>query len=166
MDEDLKKSLIDVPTLIIPSYHTNRNEDDILKQRKDSIEVEQTPEEIEKLDSKHRSPTFSFYQSNILYILFFLGFASCIIFDVLVQFERKGWKIESIAPITKWAVAILLVNIGLWVDFMISRTKGKKILGSNIEESSWLNDLVSFSSNSLVCFVLLPFFLCRKIFTR
>ena len=173
LDEDLKKSLIDVPTLIIPSYHTIRNEDDTLKQKKDlnvlemdSFEVEPTPKEIDKLDSKHRSPTFSFYQSNTLYILFVLGFASCLIFDVLVQFERKGWKIESIAPVTKWAVAILLVNIGLWVDFMIGRTKRKKILGSNSEESSWLNDLVSFSSNSLVCLILLPFFLCRKIFTR
>ena len=134
----------------------------------DSLECqyEAIQKEVENLDSKQRSPAFSFYQSNILYILFFLGFASCIILDVLVQFERKGWRIESISPMTRWAVAILLVNIGLWVDFMIGRTKRKETFGSNDEESSWLIDLISFSSNSLVCIILLPFFLCRKLFTR
>ena len=134
----------------------------------DSLECqyEAIQKEVENLDSKQRSPAFSFYQSNILYILFFLGFASCIILDVLVQFERKGWRIESISPMTRWAVAILLVNIGLWVDFMIGRTKRKETFGSNDEESSWLIDLIRFSSNSLVCIILLPFFLCRKLFTR
>ena len=171
MDEDLKRSLIDVPTLIM--HKTIRNEDDTLEMRNEidvlevySLEVEQIPKEPENVDSKQRSLAFSFYQSNMLYILFFLGFASCIILDVLVQFEKGGWSMESIAPITRWAVAVLLVNIGLWVDFMIGRTKRRNAVGPNIEESSWLNDLISFSSNSLVCIGLLPFFLCRKVVTR
>ena len=114
---------------------------------------------------EQRSPKFSFHQSNMLYILFLLGFASCIILDVLVQFHRKKWSILYISPITRWAVALLLVNVGLWVDFMIG-TKKKQILESNNQESNWLHDLTKFSSNSLVCIVLLPFFLCRKMFSR
>ena len=96
-------------------------------------QYEAIQKEVENLDSKQRSLAFSFYQSNMLYILFFLGFASCIILDVLVQFEKGGWSMESIAPITRWAVAILLVNIGLWVDFMIGRTKRRNAVGANIE---------------------------------
>ena len=122
--------------------------------------------DVGNVGNVQRNPRFSFYQSNILYILFLLGFASCIILDVLVQFGRKGWRINSISEVTRWAVAILLVNIGLWIDFMIGTTRRNKILESNNQDSSWLNDLISFSSNSLVCISLLPFFLIGKIFRR
>ena len=187
LKENLKKSLIDIPTLIIhhsASESSNSSfsegivdgveqeneidvyEDDETLKKEDSSKGKTTSEEVGNVGNDQRSPTFSFYQSNILYILFLLGFASCIILDVLVQFGRKGWRIKSISSITRWAVAILLINVVLWVDFMIGTTKRKKVLEPNNQESSWLNDLISFSSNSLVCVFLLPFFLCRKIFVR
>ena len=210
LKDNLRKSLIDIPTLIIHHSASNEGkenssilfclnnidiqiveniavvemeceidvlEDDKTKKaenfvnlnissEKNSLEEKRSPREDEKVIVNQRSPTFSFYQSNILYTLFLLGYATCIILDVLVQLARKGWTTKSISKITQWAVAILLVNIGLWVDFIIGIAKKKNTLETNNQGSSWLNELISFSSNSLVCIVLLPFFLCRRIFTR
>ena len=144
-------------------------EDDIKSTDSSNLNIGKEEASISKnvggVGIEQRSPKFSFHQSNMLYILFLLGFASCIILDVLVQFHRKQWSILYINPITRWAVTLLLVNVGLWVDFMIG-TKKKQILESNNQESNWLHDLTKFSSNSLVCIVLLPFFLCRKMFSR
>ena len=72
-------------------------EDDISSTDSSNLNIGKEEASISKdvggVGIEQRSPKFSFHQSNMLYILFLLGFASCIILDVLVQFhfiEKDG----------------------------------------------------------------------------
>lgn len=62
---------------------------------------DETPEDVEKTENicePLRQMNFSVRQSNILYMLFIMGFLLCIGADVLHQFTRIDTKFSYFAP--------------------------------------------------------------------
>ena len=70
---------------------------------------------------------------------------------------RKGWRLDSISKVTCWAITVLVINIGLWVDFItgVGRVRAR-------DRTGWFTDLFKVSTNILLCLFILPYFLVKK----
>ena len=114
---------------------------------------------------------FSLYQSNVLYALFLLGFASSIGFDVAVQVARKWDKVRDkwyvVAISTKIALSVLALNTLLWLDFVreFLRTRKNPISQTN-QTLGWIQELINFTTNSLICCFLIPILAIRRYQTH
>ena len=70
------------------------------KERSEVVINDETPEDVEKTENicePLRQMNFSVRQSNILYMLFIMGFLLCIGADVLHQFTRIDTKTIDLA---------------------------------------------------------------------
>ena len=67
------------------------------------------------------------------------------------------WKIN---PITEGFILVLLINLFLWLDFVwtILRQRDE----GDGEQGGFLSDLVTYTSNSLCCVLLVPLSVIRK----
>ena len=70
---------------------------------------------------------------------------------------KDSWRFN---PITQGFILVLLINLILWVDFVwtILRQRDE----GDGEEGGFLSDLVTYSSNSLCCVLLVPLSVLRK----
>ena len=122
-----------------------------------SIKVE-TNEQVDNSSTNDETVAFSHFQSNILYLLFFIGSISSISLDVWVQIFRKGW----ISLSSQYNLVIIIINFVLWADFQLEiRLKKSYTTGSN---DGWLYEIMSYSNNSLLCFFLIPIFMIKKLY--
>ena len=76
-------------------------------------EMTNNPTAVNKTNAWTNEPNFSLLQSNILYLMFFLGSFLCLGADMIVQKARNGF----ISNNTQFFLSILLLNIILWIDF-------------------------------------------------
>lgn len=119
-------------------------------------------EPIRYEEPKQKLHTFSLYQSNVLYLLYVSGFSVSVFLDVYIQYARKGWDIHVS---TTYCVILLFINIFLWLDFVREFLR-KKIEDNNNQPKNWLYDTVIFSTNSLMCLILLPVWAIYRAYQR
>ena len=123
-------------------------------------------------------PNLSLIQSNILYVLFFLGASIILFIDVLDQRFRKSafWSrdpenlhihpswisdvISNVSNVTKVFISLLVVNVILWIDFnlRIVRTSSSRSNTNDVYE-----DLLQYSTNTLFCVIILPFIWMKNL---
>ena len=113
--------------------------------------------ETEKMEKAE--PEFSLDQSNILYLLFITGATICLGLDITVQINRRD--IWNINPITEGFVLVLLANLLLWLDFAWTIVR-QRDEGDDTRPGGFLSDVVSYSTNSLCCVLLVPLSVMRK----
>ena len=113
--------------------------------------------------SKSKEPNFSLHQSIILYGMYVFGFSLSLLLDVFIQFSRKGWGKLHIS--TRYGLLILAINILLWLDFVREFIR-KKAKANSSQPKHWLTDTIIFSTNSLVCLLLLPIWGIYRLYQR
>ena len=75
-------------------------------------------------DKSNFVPTFSLYQSNVLYFFFFFGAFGILFWETYMQTSKHGtpfiqWLLDTESgEITKIVTAILVFNLLLWLDFI------------------------------------------------
>ena len=75
-------------------------------------------------DKSNFVPTFSLYQSNVLYFFFFFAAFGILFWETYIQTSRHRtpfiqWLLDTESgEITKIVTAILVVNLLLWLDFI------------------------------------------------
>lgn len=128
------------------------------------------------LKTEKREMTFSLTQSNILYLLFILGSAVCI----LEELNILGLRESTPSTMLKAILVILPINILLWLDFNFMASSSivkrhmvlfqiSKLLDFYYKDiivgvfGEIFQDFLSLTTNATFCIILLPFFLVQKL---
>ena len=130
-------------SLSLPELHSKN---------KNSEDAKQTPNQ----GNQPNQPNFSLFQSNLLYLFFFLGAFTYLLGDFWFSTTRNGF---SFAQFPKVYSILLLVNLILWIDF------NRNVLRDDSTENKrfgFLEHLLQNSTDMLFCLILLPFMLVRS----
>ena len=106
--------------------------------------------------SQRYDPKFSVFQSNVLYMLFFLGAFTVFGLDVCFQLNKN----EEIGEDTQVFLFLFVVNVILWMDFnlkTVKRRSEQSRLGS-----TFLELLLQYSTDTLFCIILVPIIWIRN----
>ena len=104
---------------------------------------------------KSDQPNFSFIQSNVLYLLFILGFFACFGGDLLMQLAKNGYVNEN----TKVFISIFIINIFLWIDFNLNFPNK---LNSQRGQACFCETFFADSTHLIFCFIVAPVILCTR----
>ena len=107
------------------------------------------PTAVNKTNAWTNEPNFSLLQSNILYLMFFLGSFLCLGADMIVQKARNGF----ISNNTQFFLSILLLNIILWIDFNFKVFRKARTAGRSY---SICEELFQDSTNIMICVIIAP----------
>ena len=81
-----------------------------------------------------------------------------------VQFKRKGFHWENLAGITKMALVTMSLNVYLWFDFVVNVIRNNQ--NRTDGQCGWLNELLDYSSDLMICIFMIPFFFAKKAFKK
>jgi hypothetical protein len=111
--------------------------------------MQNNPTDVNKTNAWTNEPNFSLLQSNILYLMFFLGSFLCLGMNMIVQKAKNG----SISNNTQFFISILLLNVILWVDFNFKVFRKARTAGIRC---SFCEELFQDSTNSMFCVIIAP----------
>ena len=112
-------------------------------------EMTNNPTAVNKPNAWTNEPNFSLLQSNILYLMFFLGSFLCLGADMIVQKGKNGF----ISNNTQFFISILLLNIILWVDFNFKVFRKTR---TESRSNSFCEELFQDSTNIMFCVIIAP----------
>ena len=101
---------------------------------------------------------FSIFQSNILYSFFFIAVSIYLSGEVYLSSIRNGACYLLYLP--KLLPSLLAANLILWLDFNFGVHR-QNVTETNTFSVPCLEDLFQDTTNSLFCFLILPFVLLR-----
>ena len=106
---------------------------------------------------KSDQPNFSLFHSNVLYLLFILGFFTCFGGDILIQWAKNGYVTEN----TKVFIFIFIINIFLWIDFNFDFPNK---LNPQRGQDCFCETFLADSTHLIFCFIVAPVVLCTRWF--
>ena len=117
-----------------------------------NLKVDDRRFKSQKLDQ----PNFSLIHSNVLYLLFILGFFACFGGDILMQLAKNGYVNKN----TKVFISIFIINTLLWIDFNFNFPNKHSQRGQDCFCETFLAD----STHLIFCFIVAPVILCTRWF--
>ena len=103
---------------------------------------------------KSDQPNFSLFHSNVLYLLFILGFFTCFGGDILMQLAKNGYVNKN----TKVFMSIYIINIFLWIDFNFNFPNKHSQRG----QDCFCETILADSTHLIFCFIVAPVILCTR----
>ena len=91
-------------------------------------------------------------QSNVHYIMFFMGAFIYFLLDTLFIYKRRYGKM-SFEEFPKFFLGLLMINCLLWVDF---NEHLKKHHGVTRRRYQLIEDLMQYATDILVCIIFIP----------
>ena len=97
-------------------------------------------------------PDFSLRQSNILYIIFFIGAFLYLLADIYFIYIR--WRSFNFRALPKKYISLLLINLLLWIDF--NRNYKSNATTNVTNNLTAVEEIIQDSTHTLFCMILLP----------
>ena len=107
--------------------------------------------------TKLKELKFSLFQSNVFYIMYFVGTFLCLLGDAV-----KVWAKHQ-GRVTEWTQVsgtLLMINLILWIDLNINKNN-KQCFGTLFSQSNMariLEDIIQDSTDTILCIIITPIF--------